>query len=168
MAQPLVFHLQDRLIEPGVDPRLLEFFIWWNELGPFAITIPPNGGWRTNETEQAALFAKGRTAPGPHAGDSGYPSMGLTVTNAKTLSDTPHGRKAAADAYPAVLNNARDKVIAIYNDDRDPKVHLKFHAYGLIAEDHGLVWGGRWRRKDLPHLEVPDWRKLPIPKPHVA
>ncbi len=159
----LVFHLQDRLVDAGVDQRLLDFFWWWDEFGPFPITIPPNGGWRTSEAAQAHLFAQGRTTPGPYAGKDGYPELGLTVTNAKTLHDTPHGRKCAADAYPAILNKARTRVIGIYNDDREPKVHLLFNAYGMIAEDNGLVWGGRWRRKDLPHVEVPDWRKLSMP-----
>ncbi len=161
----LVFHIQDRIYVPGMDPRIVAFFTWWDEFGPFAITIPPDGGLRKDDAGQAALFAKGRTAPGPHAGDSGYPPLGLTVTNARTLKDTPHGRGCAGDAYPAILNGARDTVIAIYADDRDPKVDLLFHAYGIIAEDNGLTWGGRWRRKDKPHVEVPDWRKLPLPQP---
>jgi hypothetical protein len=157
-----VFHIE-RVLEPGIDPRIREFFSWWNAYGSFPITIPPNGGLRTDSTGQAALFAQGRTMPGPYAGEGGYPPLGLTVTNARTLKDTPHGRGGAADAYPATLNKDRTSVVGIYTDDRDPKVQLLFTAYGYIAEDHGLVWGGRWRRKDYPHVEVPDWKRLPPP-----
>lgn len=28
-----------------------------------------------------------------------------------------------------------------------------FAAVGEIAEDMGLVWGGRWKRRDLPHVQ---------------
>lgn len=28
-----------------------------------------------------------------------------------------------------------------------------FAALGEVAEDAGLVWGGRWKRRDLPHLQ---------------
>lgn len=160
---PLVFHLVDRIIRPGLDPRLVDFFLWWEERGPFPITIPPDGGWRTDEAKQAALYAQGRTSPGPHAGDTGYPPLGLTVTAARTLAETAHGRKAAADSYPAVLSADGKRVASILVDDRAPKVRLKFHQYGILAEEHGLVWGGRWKRRDCPHVECPQWKSLPIP-----
>lgn len=30
-----------------------------------------------------------------------------------------------------------------------------FRQFGLIAEKYGLVWGGRWKRMDMPHVELP-------------
>lgn len=31
--------------------------------------------------------------------------------------------------------------------------------FGREAEALGLVWGGRWKSKDLNHVERPNWRK---------
>jgi hypothetical protein len=28
--------------------------------------------------------------------------------------------------------------------------------WGGLAEAAGLVWGGRWRRPDRPHVELPE------------
>ena len=28
-----------------------------------------------------------------------------------------------------------------------------WETYGRAAEAHGLVWGGRWRMRDLPHVQ---------------
>ena len=44
--------------------------------------------------------------------------------------------------------------------DPGPKKVVSWDAkeYGpldKLAEDHGLVWGGDWKLKDLPHLELP-------------
>lgn len=30
--------------------------------------------------------------------------------------------------------------------------------YGKTARDLGLVWGGDWQFKDVPHVELPNWR----------
>lgn len=160
----IVFHLQERLVRPGVDQRILDFFQWWQANGPHPLAIPPTGGRRTDEAVQAALYAQGRTAPGPHAGEEGFPVLGLTVTAAATLADTPHGRGGAADAYPVILSTTGLKVAALDLDERNPRVRLKFEHYGLLAEEHGLEWGGRWKRKDLPHCQVRSWRDLPLPK----
>ncbi len=158
----MVHHLEERLIVPGVDRRIVDFFLWWDEHGSFPLTIPPTGGVRTDEAVQAALYAQGRTSPGPRAGEDGFPALGLTVTNARTLADTPHGRAAAADALPAVVKNG--VVVAVLVDDRDTKVRLMFEAYGLLAEQHGLEWGGRFKGKDRPHVQCPNWRSLPMPQ----
>jgi len=28
-----------------------------------------------------------------------------------------------------------------------------WNTYGRAAEAHGLVWGGRWKMRDLPHVQ---------------
>ncbi len=39
----------------------------------------------------------------------------------------------------------------------DPfSVKLPWDAYGAAAEAAGLVWGGRWKMVDRPHVELPD------------
>lgn len=155
----LVYHLH-RLMGPVVDSRLQDFFYYWAKSGPFPLVIPPTGGIRTDEAVQARLYAQGRTAPGPHAGEEGYPALGLTVTAARTLADTPHGRGGAADAEIAVVKDGR--VIATLTDTRQPKIRLQYEHYGLLAEEHGLEWGGRWKSKDMAHVQCPDWKSLPI------
>ncbi len=150
-----------RLMVPGIDQRIQDFFYFWAKHGPFPITIPETGGLRTDEAGQEELWNQGRTAPGPRAGDTGFPVLGLTVTAAKTLAQTPHGRGGAGDAEVAVVMNGR--VIATLTDTRQPKIRLQYEHYGLLAEEHGLEWGGRWKSKDMAHVQVPDWKHLPMP-----
>lgn len=33
-------------------------------------------------------------------------------------------------------------------------------AYGEIAESEGLTWGGRWKMRDGPHVEVPEIERV--------
>lgn len=160
--QGLVYHLH-RLMTPGVDERIQDFFYDWALHGPFPIVIPPTGGHRIDEAVQEALYAQGRTSPGPRAGEEGYPDLGLTVTAARTLAETPHGRGGAADAEIAVVKNGR--VIATLTDVRNPKIRLQYEHFGLLAEEHGLEWGGRWKKKDMCHVQVPSWRDIPMPTP---
>lgn len=137
-----VFHL-DRLAL--CVPAIRDFFLWWDMHGPFPLTIPPDGGLRSSEKHQARLFEAG-------------------ATKAKTLADTPHGRGAAADAYPAVLDRTGHYVTAIRIDTRDTRTQDMYRQYGEAAERAGLVWGGRWKSiVDLPHVETPSWRLLPFP-----
>jgi len=44
-----------------------------------------------------------------------------------------------------------------YLDASNPELAAKVHkACGAIAADHGLEWGGDWKRiKDFPHYEIP-------------
>ena len=153
-----VFHREHAA---GVDGRLLRFLDWWAEHGPFPITIPATGGLRT-DAMQAELYAKGRTTPGEHAGEPGHPPMGRTVTNAKTVHDTPHGRGAALDCMPVKTSADGTKVVALI-DSWD-----LYRMYGIMVKAHGLIWGGEWRSPlDGPHAEILTWRSLPIPNPGV-
>lgn len=126
------------------DSRLVAFFAWWQRNGPFPITIPSSGGLRTDELEQARLFEGG-------------------FTKAKTLQQTPHGRGCAVDAYPAILDPTGTFVAGIRTDSKDPQTKVLFAQYGSLAETHGLVWGGRWKFVDMPHVETPDWKEAPFP-----
>lgn len=148
-----VFHLEHAA---GVDARILAFLDWWGRLGPFPVTVPPDGGLRTDAV-QAVLYAKGRTTPGPHAGEAGEPELGRTVTNAATVHDTPHGRGAAVDLLPVKLDPSGTKVLAIIDNDKG-----LFRMLGLIGEQHNFVWGGRFHRVDEDHLELQNWRNLPL------
>lgn len=137
-----VFHF-DRLAH--CDKRLVDFFAWWQIAGPFPLTIPATGGLRHNSLEQARLFELG-------------------VTRAKSLQDTPHGRGAAVDAYPAILDPTGTYVVAIHRSAVDQDDVDRFATYGELAQKHGLEWGGSWPKfKDLPHVQCPNWRELPYP-----
>lgn len=84
-------------------------------------------GRRTVE-EQLALYAQGRTAPGP------------VVT--WTLKST-HLTGRAVDV---VWKTA----------DGGVTYEGPWALWGLAAEEVGLVWGGRWARPDRPHVELPN------------
>lgn len=78
---------------------------------------------------QAALYAKGRTAPGPR------------VTNAKP-GTSYHNHRVAFDFVPIVDGKA------VWNDD-----HL-WAQCGMIGEKVGLEWGGGWQGfQDKPHMQ---------------
>lgn len=142
---PNVFH---RSRAAGVDRRLLEFLDWWEAFGPFPIMVGDRGGVRT-DAEQAALFAQGRTVPGD------------IVTNASTASSTAHGHGGALDLYPVRPTSDGKRIAAVLD-----KELMLFEQIGHLAESHGLVWGGRFNtatlKADRPHVEVPNWRLLPI------
>jgi peptidoglycan LD-endopeptidase CwlK len=85
-------------------------------------------GLRTPE-RQAALYAQGRTKPG------------------KIVTDTLVSKH--------ILGKAADIVWA---DKRGqptwdaPAAH--WDLLGSAAEAHNLEWGGRWRRRDFPHVQL--------------
>jgi peptidoglycan L-alanyl-D-glutamate endopeptidase CwlK len=78
---------------------------------------------------QAALYAQGRTVPGPK------------VTNAKP-GQSWHNWRCAFDFVPIVNGKAQWNDIAT------------FQRCGEIAESVGLEWAGRWRTfKELAHCQ---------------
>lgn len=98
----------DDLVDDGYDFRL-------------------TSGFR-GEHEQNALFAQGRTAPGPK------------VTNAK-YGDSYHNFGIAGDLTAFTGSKA---------DWRD----ASYDIIGKYAKNHGLTWGGDFKSlKDRPHLE---------------
>lgn len=145
MRPNLVFHFE-RL--EGINRRLMTFAEWWQDHGPFPITIPETGGFRRDDALQAKLFAEGKT-------------------KAKTLEDTPHGRGAALDAYPAILDPTGKWVAGIHLTT-DAMGRELFRRYGVLAESFGFRWGGKFAPLDgnglgwdCPHIELMGWRDLP-------
>jgi peptidoglycan L-alanyl-D-glutamate endopeptidase CwlK len=93
------------------------------------VTLKVISGTRTY-AEQDALYAKGRTKPGPK------------VTNAKG-GYSNHNFGVAMDV---ALFNGKDYL-------EDSPLYLSL---GPIGEKYGLSWGGRWKSmKDYPHFEYP-------------
>lgn len=94
--------------------------------------------WRSVAAQQA-LFAQGRTVPGP------------IVTQIDGVE-----RKSNHNLYPA---RAVDVAVDL---DGDPKrlsitwADKYYDPLGEICKDLGLVWGGAWVHfQDRPHIEVP-------------
>lgn len=86
---------------------------------------------RTNE-RQAFLFGFGRD----------YDDGRGVVTHAHDAMHGWHGFNLAADV--------------IHKTKRWDAGEAWFLHLGTVAERHGLDWGGRWRMRDLPHL---NWGK---------
>ena len=89
-------------------------------------------------TEQDALYAKGRTAPGK------------VVTNARGATfSSMHQWGIAFDFYRSDGSGA-------YND-----ADGFFTKVGEIGQSLGLEWGGAWKTSDKPHFQLPDWGTTP-------
>jgi hypothetical protein len=82
------------------------------------------------------LFEQGRTKPGP------------VVTNAKA-GQSAHNFGIAADL---VRDSYLDRA-GVQPDYRPESYEL----LGVLCPKHGLVWGGSWRFKDLPHVQLPGY-----------
>ena len=91
-------------------------------------------GYRSN-SEQDALYAKGRSKPGPR------------VTNVRG-GYSNHNHRIAVDF--GVFRRGK------YLDGSEPKTAHRVHAaVAQLASKHGIEWGGNWRSfKDTPHYEI--------------
>ena len=96
--------------------------------------------------EQDALYAKGRTAPGPK------------VTNASGKdAKSMHQWGVAVDI---VIDMDADKDGDV--DIRDLYNVKLLNVVGKIGESIGLEWGGSWKSiVDKPHFQLPDWGSTP-------
>ena len=92
--------------------------------------------YRSKE-EQDALYAQGRTKPGKK------------ITNAQA-GESPHNFSLALDFVPIVDGKP------MWNDE-----HPAWRTAGNLCPAYGLEWGGSWSRfRDMPHVQVPNWRGL--------
>lgn len=82
------------------------------------------------------LYAQGRSKPGP------------IVTQAKR-GESAHNFGIAADL---VLDGYMDRA-GLQPDYRPASYDL----LGELCPKHGLVWGGTWKFKDRPHVQMPDF-----------
>ncbi|MBX3479080.1 MAG: M15 family metallopeptidase [Caulobacter sp.] len=88
-------------------------------------------GYRSPE-QQAALYARGRTAPGAR------------VTSAKR---SVHTTGLAFD-------------VVIYTNGKPDFDSPNYQRVGAIGKSQGLVWGGDWRTPDYPHFELPNAQRV--------
>lgn len=124
----------------GVHPRLVaivtRILYAMNELGHALIVTD---GWRSAEM-QAALYAKGRTAPGK------------IVTRCDGIKSKSN-HQAKADGYGYAVD-------LCFLADGKPS-WAETHPWTLLGEmakSQGLIWGGDFKRiVDKPHLEMPEY-----------
>lgn len=94
--------------------------------------------WRSG-VEQAQLYAIGRTTPG------------RIVTNAKP-GESLHN--ILLNGNPA--SRAFDMVPMVFGKTVWDPGHQHWQALGRIGKSVGLKWGGDWKKRDMPHLELPE------------
>ena len=129
-----------------LHPRLQEKFeLLQKKCAQKGITIRATECLRT-ANDQDALYAKGRTAPGPK------------VTNASGKdAKSMHQWGVAVDI---VIDMDADKDGDI--DIRDLYNVKLLNVVGKIGESIGLEWGGSWKSiVDKPHFQLPDWGSTP-------
>lgn len=90
---------------------------------------------------QKRLYAQGRTAPG------------RIVTNADGVRN-PSNHQAKADGYGhavdcAFVDDPSTAAVETWGESQP------WALYGAAAQYLGLKWGGTWRTRDLPHIELP-------------
>lgn len=90
------------------------------------LTFKVTSGNRT-QAEQDALYAQGRTKPGP------------------VVTWTRRSRHIGGRAIDLTLFSGKNPVWESKHYD----------TAGKVGEELGLVWGGRWRTPDKPHFELP-------------
>jgi peptidoglycan L-alanyl-D-glutamate endopeptidase CwlK len=133
----------DRVKLDGVHPDLvarLHRVLLAMEAAGFPMLV--TDGVRTSE-QQKALFAKGRTAPGP------------VVTNANGMPKDKGGT-GVSNHQPKVdgFGHAADCAFLV-NGRPSWDARLPWKCYGELAKAVGLKWGGEWTFVDLPHVELP-------------
>lgn len=126
-----------------LDQRLMDYLAWWDAYGPFMITVGVDGGIRTDEAKQRS-FCEAK------------------VSNACTLRDTAHAYRGAVDLWVYKPESVTAGTFVPDFDTTNPEVRARYTFIGEAAEKRGLVWGGRWKKPDWGHLEVPNWRSLPF------
>ncbi|MBB5379195.1 hypothetical protein HNQ07_004710 [Deinococcus metalli] len=118
-------------------------------------------GTRTAD-EQAALYAKGRTVPGPNA--SKARPLGDIVTNAKP-GESNHEDGDAVDI--SWMDPKTGKVLP----GTDPRAQAAWKALGAQAPKFGLRWGGTFKTADgkpfvdMYHFEVAGSPQAATPRP---
>lgn len=129
-------HDQDKLfgVHPTLATQVQRLIDAMDALG-YILTV--TDGLRTLE-EQQALYAKGRTTPGP------------IVTYSDGINK-PSNHQAKLDGY----GHAVDCAWRLADGSVSWDLRMPFKAYGSCAEALGLTWGGNWAKLvDLPHIEM--------------
>lgn len=118
-------------LDPTFGAALVQLLGRMDSIGlPFRLVE----GYRTPE-RQRWLYEQGRSRPG------------AVVTHADgEAKKSRHQSGRAADCYP--VRGGRVWI--------PPTTSDIWRLYGSVAEQMGLSWGGRWKMRDLPHVELPE------------
>lgn len=123
-----------------VDARLVQLIQLWEYEGTHNIFIPADGALRAGveaSSHQLQLYMSG-------------------TSKARTLLETPHGRGAALDVWPAGYDFAKDV-------SEQPVMKERLVTFGTFAKRFGFEWGGDWTSpKDYPHVQLHNWRSIPF------
>lgn len=121
-------------VHPELATKIMKVLAAMTTLGyPMVVT----DGVRTLEQQQA-LFAKGRSAPGP------------IVTNSDGV-DSKSNHQVKADGYGHAVDCA-----FVVGGQVTWDSHLPWTLYGAMVQAVGLYWGGNWKSiHDMPHAELP-------------
>ena len=130
-------------LHPRVQPRAREFMVLASSIASqHGAVVKIISGLRSYQ-EQAALYAKGRTAPGPK------------VTNARA-GFSNHNFGTAWD-------------IGLFKGKRYLTDSPLYTEIGQAARSLGIVWGGDFKSfKDTPHYEIPTGHTLAQMRQRVA
>jgi peptidoglycan L-alanyl-D-glutamate endopeptidase CwlK len=130
-------------LHPRAQSAAREFMVLANDIAAsHGLTVKIISGLRSYQ-EQAALYAQGRTAPGPK------------VTNARA-GYSNHNFGTAWD-------------IGLFRGTRYITEHPCYAVIGQAAKSLGLTWGGDFKSiKDEPHFELPTGLTLAQMRARVA
>lgn len=114
---------------------------------------------RRSFSKQHGYYLKGRRLNA----DGSYTKIGQTVTNAKP-GESAHQWGLAADFVLDVNHPWWEGAAPTGPWDAGeasrPMPILAWQKFGRLARESGLIWGGDWASfKDLPHVELPDWKR---------
>lgn len=134
----------------GVLPPLQELLRRFFHEGEGEWEVPLEGGYRfgpIDEARQEELFRTGQS-------------------KAKTLKQTPHGRRCGLDLRPKGFNPHRG-----FAHPSNAGMLEKFKLWGAHVRKHGpdlgIRWGGDFKNfgpyGDMPHAELIDWPKRAFP-----
>lgn len=115
---------------------------------------------RRTFAEQAALYAKGRSAPGEpcrHAGEPMPRKVGTCPRHPLGATVTRADSGWSWHEYGLAFDVAEDDGTPwdIGKPGHSAEDDEWWNKLGELGESLGLEWGGRWKRPDLPHFE---WR----------
>lgn len=130
----------------GVDPRLTAFLDWWDDNGPHVIRVA--GG----------VYGGHRYVGGVRDMAQQLDDFRAGLSKANTPEKAPHVHAGALDLWPENFRPDRS-----FEEQPTPEDYVaKFRAQADAARALGLVAGFYWGNPDMPHIEVPDWGRLPV------
>ena len=146
----------------GILQPLQDLLDLWAQFGTHDIDIPPTGGYRfgpIDEAQQEELCRNG-------------------LSKARTLRETPHGRRCGLDVYPLGFNPHRS-----FEDASNAGMLQKCRDFVAFVDKYGPPLGLRSGAHflnfgplgDIVHVELADWisrsfpgGELPIPAPSAS